>query len=77
MLFRSLGVKEAINRSLRYVRADQVECDEHPSILRNRSSRVGEMLQKFLSAGKFYKANAVILAGDITGKVIVSIVKQP
>jgi Icc-related predicted phosphoesterase len=33
--------------------------------------------KKFLNAGKFYKANAVILAGDITGKMIVPIVKQP
>jgi Icc-related predicted phosphoesterase len=32
--------------------------------------------RKFLNAGKFYKANAVILAGDITGKMIVPIVKQ-
>lgn len=33
--------------------------------------------KKFLNAGKFYKANAVMLAGDITGKMIVPIVKQP
>jgi hypothetical protein len=33
--------------------------------------------KKFLNAGKFYKANAVLLAGDITGKMIVPIVKQP
>jgi len=32
--------------------------------------------KKFLNAGKFYKANAVMLAGDITGKMIVPIVKQ-
>ena len=72
-----LGVKEAINRSLRYARADQVECDEHPSILRNRCSRVGEMLQKIPERWEVLKANAVMLAGDITGKMIVPIVKQP
>lgn len=33
--------------------------------------------KKFLNAGKFYKANAVMLAGDITGKMIVPIIKQP
>lgn len=33
--------------------------------------------KKFLNAGKFYKANAVILAGDITGKMIVPVVKEP
>jgi hypothetical protein len=33
--------------------------------------------KKFLNAGKFYKANAVMLAGDITGKMIVPIVNQP
>jgi Icc-related predicted phosphoesterase len=33
--------------------------------------------KKFLNAGKFYKAAVVILAGDITGKMIVPIVKQP
>ena len=39
----------------------------------------GRCFRKFLNAGKFYKANAVMLAGDITGKmiVIVTIVKQP
>ena len=33
--------------------------------------------RKFLNAGKFYKANVVMLAGDITGKMIVTIVNQP
>jgi len=33
--------------------------------------------KKFLNAGKFYNANAVMLAGDITGKMIVPIVRQP
>ncbi len=33
--------------------------------------------KKFLNAGKVYKANAVMLGGDITGKMIVPIVKQP
>jgi hypothetical protein len=32
--------------------------------------------KKFLNAGKFYKANIVILAGDITGKMVVPLVKQ-
>jgi hypothetical protein len=32
--------------------------------------------KKFLNAGKFYKANIVILAGDITGKIVVPLVKQ-
>jgi Icc-related predicted phosphoesterase len=31
---------------------------------------------KFLSAAKTYKANAIILGGDITGKMIVPIVKE-
>jgi Icc-related predicted phosphoesterase len=33
--------------------------------------------KKFLNAGKFYNANVVMLAGDVTGKMIVPIVKQP
>jgi len=32
--------------------------------------------KKFLNAGKFYKANVLILGGDITGKMIVPIVRQ-
>ena len=32
--------------------------------------------KKFLNAGKFYKANTLILGGDITGKMIVPIVRQ-
>ncbi|MBE3144019.1 MAG: hypothetical protein IMZ61_08870 [Planctomycetes bacterium] len=31
---------------------------------------------KFICAGKFYKANVIILGGDITGKPIVPIVHQ-
>jgi Icc-related predicted phosphoesterase len=33
--------------------------------------------RKFINAGKFYGANVLILGGDITGKMIVPIVKQP
>jgi len=33
--------------------------------------------RKFLNAGVFYKADVMILAGDITGKVIVPIVQKP
>jgi len=32
---------------------------------------------KFLNAGKFYKANAIIVGGDITGKMIVPMVELP
>jgi len=32
--------------------------------------------KKFINAGKFYNANVIILGGDITGKMIVPIVKQ-
>jgi len=32
---------------------------------------------KFLNSAKFYKADAIILGGDITGKMIVPIVQQP
>jgi Icc-related predicted phosphoesterase len=32
--------------------------------------------KKFISAGKFYKANILILGGDITGKAIIPIVKH-
>jgi Icc-related predicted phosphoesterase len=35
-----------------------------------------KVFKKFLNAGKFYKANVLILGGDITGKLIVPIVKQ-
>ncbi len=31
---------------------------------------------KFVNSGKFYKANAIILGGDITGKMIVPLVEQ-
>jgi len=33
--------------------------------------------RKFVNAGKFYNASVLILGGDITGKMIVPIVKQP
>src|SRR5208282_1187541 len=32
---------------------------------------------KFVNAGKFYKANTLIMGGDITGKMIIPIVKEP
>ena len=32
--------------------------------------------KKFLNAGKVYEADAIILGGDLTGKMIVPIVKQ-
>jgi uncharacterized protein len=32
--------------------------------------------RKFLNAGKFYKANVLILGGDITGKMIIPVVEQ-
>lgn len=32
--------------------------------------------KKFLNAGKFYKANVIILGGDITGKMIIPLVEQ-
>lgn len=32
--------------------------------------------RKFLAAGNFYKAHAIILGGDITGKMIIPIVEQ-
>lgn len=32
--------------------------------------------RKFVSAGKFYKADVLILGGDLTGKLIIPIVKQ-
>ena len=33
--------------------------------------------RKFLGAGKFYGVNALILGGDLTGKTIAPIIKQP
>ena len=33
--------------------------------------------RKFISAGKFYKADVLILGGDLTGKLIIPIVRQP
>jgi uncharacterized protein len=33
--------------------------------------------RKFVNAGKFYNASVLILGGDITGKMIVPVVKQP
>jgi Icc-related predicted phosphoesterase len=32
---------------------------------------------KFVNAGKFYKTNTLIMGGDITGKMIIPIVKEP
>jgi len=32
---------------------------------------------KFINAGKFYKANVIILGGDITGKKLIPIIEQP
>jgi uncharacterized protein len=36
-----------------------------------------QCFRKFVNAGSFYDANVLILGGDITGKAIVPIVKQP
>ncbi len=33
--------------------------------------------RKFINGGKFYDANVLVLGGDITGKMIVPLVKQP
>ena len=33
--------------------------------------------RKFVNAGKFYNASILVLGGDITGKMIVPVVKQP
>jgi Icc-related predicted phosphoesterase len=33
--------------------------------------------RKFTNAGKFYGVNALILGGDLTGKMVVPVVKQP
>ena len=35
------------------------------------------VFRRFLNAGSFYKANVVIMGGDITGKIIVPLVEQP
>jgi hypothetical protein len=35
------------------------------------------VFMKFLNAGKFYKADAIIAGGDITGKMIVPIIELP
>lgn len=32
---------------------------------------------KFIGAAKFYKADVIVLSGDITGKMVVPIIKQP
>jgi Icc-related predicted phosphoesterase len=32
---------------------------------------------KFVNAGKFYKANTLIMGGDITGKLMIPIIKEP
>jgi Icc-related predicted phosphoesterase len=32
---------------------------------------------KFINAASFYKADAIVLGGDITGKMVISVVKQP
>jgi len=34
-------------------------------------------LRKFLNAGKFYGVDAVVMGGDITGKMIVPVVEEP
>ena len=33
--------------------------------------------RKFLNAGKHFKADVIIMGGDITGKLLVPIVEQP
>lgn len=33
--------------------------------------------RKFVNAGKFYNANVLILGGDVTGKMIVPLIRQP
>ena len=32
---------------------------------------------KFVNAAKFYEANTLIMGGDITGKIVIPIVKEP
>jgi len=32
---------------------------------------------KFVNAGKFYKADTLIMGGDVTGKLLIPVVKQP
>ena len=34
-------------------------------------------LRKFLNAGKFYGVDAVVMGGDITGKMIVPVIEEP
>lgn len=36
-----------------------------------------QCFSKFLNSAKFYKVNVLILSGDLTGKMVVPIVKQP
>ena len=33
--------------------------------------------RKFVNAGKFYSANILVLGGDVTGKMVVPLIKQP
>jgi len=33
--------------------------------------------RKFTNAGKFYGVDALILGGDLTGKMVVPIIRQP
>ena len=32
---------------------------------------------KFVNAGKFYKANILIMGGDVTGKLLIPVIKEP
>src|SRR3954453_18550911 len=34
-------------------------------------------LRKFVNAGKFYGVDAIVMGGDITGKMIVPVVEEP
>jgi len=37
----------------------------------------GRTFRKFTNAGKFYRVDALILGGDLTGKMVVPIIRQP
>ena len=32
--------------------------------------------RKFINAGKFYQANVLVMGGDITGKLLIPIIKE-
>ena len=47
------------------------------AVLRERHARLGEVLLREIRAAEFYSVDALVLGGDLSGKVVVPVVAEP